>query len=219
MVNISVCLLKNVENVQGDERDIIIFSLGYDKSVNNYGPISKEEGANRLNVAITRAKSRIELFKTNKANEYSGWASNSEGARLLVEYLSYCEEQANSSNLKKQAVTNPSESINFTEDAKIATEVWDLLNQVFGQYFDLKKNVLEGTYFFNIVFYKDGIPKLAVDIDLPQFDGISQFYENLIYKNIFLQKRGWKHFRIWTSDWKLFKKKVLLDIKQMLTEK
>ena len=211
--------VKNVENVQGDERDIIIFSLGYDKSVNNYGPISKEEGANRLNVAITRAKSRIELFKTNKANEYSGWASNSEGARLLVEYLSYCEEQASSSNFKKQAITNPSESINFAENAKIATEVWDLLNQVFGQYFDLKKNVLEGTYFFNIVFYKDGIPKLAVDIDLPQFDGISQFYENLIYKNIFLQKRGWKHFRIWTSDWKLFKKKVLLDIKQMLTEK
>ncbi|SYV93899.1 Uncharacterised protein, partial [Mycoplasmoides gallisepticum] len=66
--------VKSVENVQGDERDIIIFSVAYDKSVVSYGPISSTtNGVNRLNVAITRAKDRIELFKTNKASEYNGW--------------------------------------------------------------------------------------------------------------------------------------------------
>lgn len=58
--------VKNLENVQGDERDTIIFSIGYAKDASgvfrmNFGPLSKSGGERRLNVAITRAKYNIKL--------------------------------------------------------------------------------------------------------------------------------------------------------------
>lgn len=56
--------VKNLENVQGDERDIILLSVGYarndaGKMLNNFGPLSKAGGARRLNVAVTRARERM----------------------------------------------------------------------------------------------------------------------------------------------------------------
>ena len=58
--------IKNIENVQGDERDVIIFSLGYGKDANgkmymNFGPLSKKGGTRRLNVAVTRARSNLKF--------------------------------------------------------------------------------------------------------------------------------------------------------------
>lgn len=220
--------VKNIENVQGDERDIILFSLGYDKSVNMYGPISKSDGENRLNVAITRAKHRIELFKTNKANEYSGWSSRSIGSKLLVEYLDYCESQA---YLDLKKVENPSlnksndiddnllaitNQNNESKDFQISKSIFNVLNLALSDEYQIKQNVMVGVYLFNFVIYKKEVPVLSIDIDLPQFDGISDFYEKFIYRNIFLKKRGWNYFRIWTSDWCLNHKAVLLKIQQLL---
>ena len=58
--------IKNIERVQGDERDVIILSVGYHKAANGtlpyrFGPLNQEGGERRLNVAITRARSRIHL--------------------------------------------------------------------------------------------------------------------------------------------------------------
>jgi superfamily I DNA and/or RNA helicase len=63
--------VKNIENVQGDERDIIIFSIGYAKDINgkfsnSFGPINTKGGKNRINVAISRAKNKIYVVKSIK---------------------------------------------------------------------------------------------------------------------------------------------------------
>ncbi|WP_027124131.1 AAA domain-containing protein [Mycoplasmoides pirum] len=213
--------VKNVENVQGDERDIILFSLGYDKSVSNYGPISKAEGENRLNVAITRAKHRIELFKTNMASEYNGWSSKIPGTRLLVEYLDYCEKQNLISKEDPESGNVVTASIqhldsNFNKEY-ILHSVNKQLKQIFGKYFEINQNVVEGQYIFDFVFYRNGVPILAIDIDTPKFDSLSQFYERFLYKNIFMKKRGWNHFRIWTSEWIISIKNVLLNLQKKLS--
>lgn len=59
--------VKNLENVQGDERDVILFSIGYGPDENgkitlNFGPLNRENGWKRLNVAITRAKKEMKIF-------------------------------------------------------------------------------------------------------------------------------------------------------------
>ena len=214
--------VKNVENVQGDERDLILFSLGYDKTVTNYGPISKSEGENRLNVAITRAKHRIELFKTNMANEYNGWSSKIPGTRLLVEYLDYCEKQdlIERQNSNKNYVITSSyrnqNSIRYS-DEYIFKSVEKNLKQVFGNFFDISLNVVEGKYMFDFVLYRQGVPILAIDVDLPKFKDLNSFYENFVYKNIFIKKRGWNHFRIWTSEWIISPKNVLIQLQKKLS--
>lgn len=86
--------IKNLENVQGDERDTIIFSIGYGKNARgkflmNFGPLTKLGGERRLNVAITRAKDNIKLIGSVLPSDFNLSATESEGAHLLRAYIDY----------------------------------------------------------------------------------------------------------------------------------
>nr|WP_255565847.1 AAA domain-containing protein [Mycoplasma sp. E35C] len=212
--------VKSVENVQGDERDIILFSIAYDKTVTSYGPISSvNNGINRLNVAITRSKDRIEIFKSSKASEYNGWGSPSPGSRLFVEYLDYCEKTAMNVNIATFDKQTREIEEKLKQKPQIFSDVKKTLEQAFGQYFTIKQNVDNGSYNFDFVIYYDDIPFLAIDLDIKNFNGMADFNENYVYKKIFLTKRGWKHYNLWSTEWKLDKKKVLLDIKDILDKR
>jgi very-short-patch-repair endonuclease len=87
--------VKNLENVQGDERDTMIFSLGYGpdefgKFTLNLGPLNRPGGERRLNVAITRARQRVEVVSSVLASDF-GAGALSKGVRLLASYLDYAE--------------------------------------------------------------------------------------------------------------------------------
>lgn len=84
--------IKNLENVQGDERDVMIFSIGYGRDENgkftmSFGPINRAGGYRRLNVAITRARRRVEVVSSVKADQFSH--SEREGVRHLQRYLDF----------------------------------------------------------------------------------------------------------------------------------
>lgn len=85
--------VKNLENVQGDERDLIIFSIGYGpneegKVSANFGPLIKAGGWRRLNVAITRARRRVEVISSFLPNQLSSTTAN-EGIKHLRGYLEF----------------------------------------------------------------------------------------------------------------------------------
>jgi hypothetical protein len=87
--------VKNLENVQGDERDIIIFSVGYGpdehgKFTEQLGPLGKKGGERRLNVAITRARRRVEVVSSVRSGDFPG-TSAAEGIRHLQRYLDFAE--------------------------------------------------------------------------------------------------------------------------------
>lgn len=87
--------IKNLESVQGDERDIIIFSIGYGpneagKFSLNLGPLNREGGERRLNVAITRAIRRVEIVTSVTAKDFRG-DIRSPGIRHLKRYLDFAE--------------------------------------------------------------------------------------------------------------------------------
>jgi very-short-patch-repair endonuclease len=86
--------VKNLENVQGDERDIIIFSVGYGpdedgKFTMSFGPLNSKGGWRRLNVAITRARMRVEVVSSFRAGEMHD--TTSEGVRHLRGYLDFAQ--------------------------------------------------------------------------------------------------------------------------------
>jgi superfamily I DNA and/or RNA helicase len=85
--------VKNAESVQGDERDVLILSIGYGPDENgkltmNFGPLSKQGGWRRLNVAITRARYRNEIVSSIRAGDIPA-SVTSEGLRHLRRYLDY----------------------------------------------------------------------------------------------------------------------------------
>ncbi len=87
-------IVKNIENVQGDEKDIILFSIGYapDKTGKmnvHFGSLSVEGGENRLNVAITRAREKIILVTSIWPDQLHVEDTRNEGPKLLKKYLEY----------------------------------------------------------------------------------------------------------------------------------
>lgn len=86
--------VKNLENVQGDERDTIIFSICYAKNAQKrmymrFGPLGHEGGERRLNVAITRAKHNVKLVGSILPEDIDLSKTNSEGVRMLRTYISF----------------------------------------------------------------------------------------------------------------------------------
>src|SRR5436190_1011865 len=86
--------VKNLENVQGDERDIMIVSVGYGRDASgrllmNFGPLNQQGGERRLNVAITRARQQVTLVSSLVPEDIDLKRTTHPGPRLLREYLEY----------------------------------------------------------------------------------------------------------------------------------
>lgn len=89
--------VKNLENVQGDERDVILFSVGYGPDQNgklslNFGPINQQGGYKRLNVAVTRARSEMVVFSSVTGNMIDLNRTDSAGVKALKAFLDYAEK-------------------------------------------------------------------------------------------------------------------------------
>lgn len=93
----STLFVKNIENVQGDEKDIIIFSVGYapdkrKKVSMHFGSLSMAGGENRLNVAVTRAREKIILICSIEPEELRTEDIKNEGPKLLRKYLEFARD-------------------------------------------------------------------------------------------------------------------------------
>jgi very-short-patch-repair endonuclease len=88
--------VKNLENVQGDERDVMIVSVGYGRDAGgrllmNFGPLNQQGGERRLNVAITRAREQVTLVSSLLPEDIDVKRTQHPGPRLLREYLEYAQ--------------------------------------------------------------------------------------------------------------------------------
>ena len=86
--------VKNLERVQGDERDAIIISVGYGKHPDGrmryqWGPLLRDGGERRLNVAATRARRRLTVVSSFSSHDVDPSRLTAPGARMLAEYLEY----------------------------------------------------------------------------------------------------------------------------------
>jgi hypothetical protein len=89
--------IKNIENVQGDEKDIIIFSIGYARDEKGklnmqFGSLNVAGGENRLNVAVTRAREKIIVFSSIEPEDLKLQGIKNEGPKLLKKYLEYARD-------------------------------------------------------------------------------------------------------------------------------
>lgn len=88
--------VKNLETIQGDERDVIFLSIGYGRDANgrltqNFGALNKEGGERRLNVLITRARYRCVVFSNFRAADLAVESTTPRGVQILKQFLTYAE--------------------------------------------------------------------------------------------------------------------------------
>lgn len=192
--------VKNLESVQGDERDTIIFSIGYAKDITgkmymNFGPVSREGGYRRLNVAITRAKFNVKLVGSILPTDIDLERTSSEGVRMLRSYMEFAIQGpiALAGELTVSdivALESPFEEsvYNF-----LVSKGYNVSSQVgcSGYRIDLavKHPTLSGVYV------------LAVECDGATYHSARTARERDRLRQAILEDIGWKVYRIWSLDW------------------
>ena len=214
--------IKNLENVQGDERDIIIFSIGYapneqGRVYTNFGSLSAEGGENRLNVAITRAKTKIIVVTSIEPEELKVDTSKNLGPKLLREYLAYVrsvsdgDKEHTKSILRSLSPTEYSEEPSLTSAPKIETQLKERLEKL-GYKVDVGLGNKNSR--ISLAVYDDSCEKylIGVELDKDAFAASSSAMERDVYKPKFLEQRGWTIMRVWCRDWWLSPTKVVRSI-------
>lgn len=191
--------IKNLETVQGDERDTIIFSVAYAKDsqgrfIHNFGPLNREGGERRLNVAVTRAKDNVQLVASIHYTDINLNNTNSEGARLLRAYLDYAQ---NGEQALERAIT-VSSTDHF--DSYFEEEVCDFLRD---QGFTVDTQVGCSGYRIDLGIRKPDSSNyvLAVECDGATYHSSKNARDRDSLRQSVLERMGWQFYRIWSTDW------------------
>lgn len=200
--------VKNIENVQGDERDVIIFSIGYAKNENGrlvrrFGWLNQRGGENRLNVAISRARRKIHIVTSFHPSELQVEDAKNEGPRLLKKYLEYAfAVSENDRDSAKQILlsfgdeSNPGQNISF--DSDFENQVYDALTEK-GYQVDTQVGI--GGYRIDLAIKKDGRYILGIECDGRLYHSSKSARERDYHRQKYLESRGWRIHRIWSPNW------------------
>lgn len=189
--------VKNLETVQGDERDIIFISIGYGFEGGgqplraNFGPITKVDGARRLNVLFTRARRQIRVFSNFLARDLDSTTAQSDGIRVLKVFLDYAENgKLPDSELTSGEVESPlEESIReFLSQRGVRTAA-----QVGCSGYRLDLAVINP--------FAPGEYLLAIECDGATYHSSYVARARDRQREEVLTGRGWKIHRVWSTDW------------------
>lgn len=183
--------IKNIENVQGDERDIIIFSLGYapdaaGKVSIQFGSLNQDKGENRLNVAVTRARKKIHFYSSLLSQQLNVEKVKNNGPKLLKEYIAYAKRVSDGE-------WKPTEksSADFQPN-------WFLKHQLASS--ELNTQLVSDFPFADLSAYKNDKIKGVVLTDDHQYYSSISAKEKHAYLPLYLQKRDWVKTKVWSRE-------------------
>lgn len=193
--------IKNLENVQGDERDIILFSVGYGpdkrgKVSMNFGPLNNQGGERRLNVAVSRARYEMIVFSTLQPEMIDLRRTQAAGVVGLKRFLEY----AKTGRLALQAEaleTGNEETANDAVTQKVARMLQDRGYQV---------DLYVGRSAFKVDIavrnpHDEGSYLCGILCDNPKYYVTKTVRDREICRPEVLRHLGWKLLRLWSVDW------------------
>jgi very-short-patch-repair endonuclease len=188
--------IKNLERVQGDERDAIILAIGYGKSrgrmMHRFGPLNIAGGERRLNVAITRAKRHMTVVAGFHPDDLDASKLTADGARRLGDFLRYAAGDAvlPSSTARDAVALNPFE-----------IQVRDRLRAVG---IDVVCQLGVAGYFIDFAAKhptKPGRMVLAIEADGAVYHSAPTTRSRDRLRQEQLERLGWRFHRTWSTDW------------------
>lgn len=203
--------IKNLENVQGDERDIILFSVGYgpdkDGQVSmNFGPLNREGGERRLNVAVSRARYEMIIYSTLRSDQIDLNRTSALGVAGLKRFLEYAEKGGKIAARTQNAITE------YSINNLIAERLEQLGYKV-------DTNIGCSGYRIDIGIVDKDNPsryRLGIICDGENYRRTKMVRDREIVQNSVLKMLGWKMLKIWTLDWWDNPNSVLESIQQAL---
>jgi very-short-patch-repair endonuclease len=188
--------VKNLENVQGDERDCILISIGYARTKEgylamNFGPLNRPGGERRLNVLISRARKRCDVFSNLTADDIDLARAPSEGVRALKIFLQY----AQTGRMDISAPTGRAADSEFEEQVArtLARNGYQVQPQVGCSGFFLDLAVVDPA--------NPGRYLLGIECDGAAYHRARSARDRDRLRQTVLEGLGWTIYRIWSTDW------------------
>lgn len=215
--------VKNLENIQGDERDVIIMSTTYGKTAKGgfhqrFGPLNQQKGYKLLNVIVTRAKYKNYIVTSIPEdyildyNSYLIAQQTNYGKAPLYAYLAYAKAVSEGNDEQRLAVLNnlainsSSLSNKKIDESKLESvfeeEVYERLSQTYlKEYIELQHQV--GGFRIDMVidFKLPNIPKIAIECDGAKYHSSNEAYLYDYHRQKILESHGFKFHRIWGTNW------------------
>ena len=206
--------IKNLENVQGDERDVILFSVGYGPDKNgkvsmNFGPLNNEGGERRLNVAVSRARYEMVVFSTLRSEQIDLKRSQAAGVEGLKKFLEFAEKG-----------TTPVTSANIHEGApnSISLKIAEVLKE---KGYDVKLGVGQSKFKVDIAVVNPKNPKeylLGILCDGNNYYSTKTVRDREVVQPTVLKLLHWNFMHIWTLDWFERQEEVINSILRRLDD-
>lgn len=189
--------VKNLENIQGDERDVIMISIGYGRSKSDgkmyqsFGPLNADGGHRRLNVLISRARQRCEVFSSIKADDIRIDERSRFGLVALKTFLKYAEQ----GDLGVAAFTGKAADSPFEESvqAVLSKHGFQVDNQVGVAGFFIDLAVVDPE--------SSGRYLLGIECDGATYHSAASARDRDRLRQEILETHGWTIHRIWSTDW------------------
>ncbi|WP_204152231.1 DUF4011 domain-containing protein [Leptolyngbya sp. CCY15150] len=211
--------VKNLENVQGDERDVIFISTVYGPErpgmpvMQRFGPINLQNGHRRLNVLFTRAKERVVVFSSMQASDIRPSATSKDGVHILKAYLDYAQTQR---LIRKQPIVT-----NREPDSDFEVFVAERLRQ---HGYEVVPQIGVSGYFIDLAVVdprQPGTYLLGVECDGATYHSSKAARDRDRLRQQVLEQLGWKIYRIWSTDWftdsKVETEKLIAHIQTLIT--
>jgi very-short-patch-repair endonuclease len=189
--------IKNLENVQGDERDVILISLTYGPKPGQttahqrFGPINGKHGHRRLNVLFSRARDRIVLFTSLRADQVVAEPGKSHGPQILKAYLAYAEAGG-------QAVPD---SMGGPADSDFEIEVRERLRR---RGYTVDAQVGVSGYRIDLGVRnpdRPGVYLAGIECDGASYHSSKSARDRDRLRQDCLKDKGWEILRVWSTDW------------------
>lgn len=191
--------IKNLENVQGDERDTIIFSIGYGKNPQGrmymrFGPLGMSGGERRLNVAATRAKRNVKLVGSVMPSDFDLSKTKAEGVRMLKDYVLFA--------IKGSETLPQIENNNrMYENDMFITSVTNFLEE---KGFTVDTNVGNSDYTIDIAVKHPKYPDsylAGIECDGDSYHMAQTVRDRDALRPSVLKSMGWNMYRVWSTAW------------------
>lgn len=206
--------IKNLENVQGDERDVILFSIGYgpDKNGNismNFGPLNNKGGERRLNVAVSRARYEMIIYSTLRPEQIDLKRTKAKGVEGLKKFLEFAERGVSISNINQLKETSQNNLISLIAD-ELVTKGYKIDTAVGRSNFKVDLAVINPK--------KPDQYLLGILCDGKNYFDTKTTRDREIVQPSVLSMLHWNIMRVWSVDWFQNKDMVISRIIEKIEE-
>lgn len=190
--------IKNLENVQGDERDIILFSIGYapdeeGRMSMNFGPLNRDGGWRRLNVAVTRARYEMHVFATLVSDRIDLSRTASEGVAGLKAFLHFAERGQLALRPEDMAATTSGNSLAGAITQRLEAKGLTVRSDIGTSGFKVDVGIVHPD--------KPNQYLLGILIDGKYYLDAQTTNDREMVMPAVLQSLGWNIYRLWAMDW------------------